>query len=229
MERPGISRESSRKTIPSCTAVELAVVVALLCAFASLASSVVGNRALSFDQPVMQAIRHFESSWLTLVMQVVTASASVLGTTLLALALCICWWQAGRRSEAIALALGLAVSAALGQALKHVFARPRPRVLPLLSAADGWSFPSGHTLNAVTLAGLLAWLIGRRLGGWRRVAFDVVVGLWAVLIGLSRVYLGVHYPSDVLASLAAGGLFLLAGRGIARLIHPDRQDKEGRP
>ena len=59
-------------------------------------------------------------------------------------------------------------------------------------------------------------------------AFDVAVGLWAVLVGLSRVYLGVHYPSDVLASLAAGGFYLLAGRGIHRFIHPDKRDEEGR-
>jgi len=137
----------------------------------------------------------------------------------LALVLCMIWWQAGRRPDAIVLALGLAVSAALGQALKHIFARPRPDLLPWLTVTHGWSFPSGHTLNAVTLAGLLAWLIGRRLGGWRRRAFAVSVGLWAVLVGLSRVYLGVHYPSDVLASLAVGGLYLLAGWGIQRFIH----------
>jgi undecaprenyl-diphosphatase len=192
----------------------------LLCAFASLAGNVIGNREFSFDLPAMRAVRHLESSWLTIAMQVVTASSSVLGTTVLALVLCIYWWrQVGRRPETIVLALGLAVSAALGQALKLVFARPRPHLLPWLTVAEGWSFPSGHTLNAVTLAGLLAWLIGRRASGWRRVAFDVAVGLWAALVGLSRVYLGVHYPSDVLASLAAGGFYLLAGRGIHRFIH----------
>jgi undecaprenyl-diphosphatase len=209
--------------------IELAVATVLLCAFASLVGNVTGNRAFSFDLPAMQAIRYLESAWLTIAMQVVTASASVLGTTVLASVLCITWGrQAGRRPETIVLALGLAVSAALGQALKHVFARPRPHLLPWLTVAEGWSFPSGHTLNAVTLAGLSAWLIGRRSGEWRRVAFDVAVGLWVVLVGLSRVYLGVHYPSDVLASLAVGSLYLLAGRGIHRSIYPDRRDEKAR-
>jgi undecaprenyl-diphosphatase len=189
----------------------------LLCAFAGLAYPVIGNRAVPFDLPAMQAIRHLESPWLTFVMQWISASASGWATTALALALGICWWrQAGRRRKAIALALGLAVSAVLGQALKQIFARPRPHLLPWLTAASGWSFPSGHALNAATVAGLLAWLIGRRPSGWRGVALVAALALWAALVGVSRVYLGVHYPSDVLASLALGGVYLLAVGGIHR-------------
>ena len=164
----------------------------------------------------MQALRRLQSPWLTIVMQVVSPSASVVGTTMFALALCIVWWRVGWRSDAIALAVGLIASAAPGQALKHIFCRPRPDLLPWLTVTHGWSFPSGHTLNAVTLAGLLAWLIGRRLGEWRRTALCVCIGLWAVLVGLTRIYLSVHYPSDVLASLAVGGFCLLTGRGMLR-------------
>ena len=162
--------------------VELTVALGLLCAFVGLAGRVMGEQAFVFDLLVMQALRRLESSWLTKAMQVVTVSASTVGTIVLALVLCIIWWRVGRRSDAIVLALGLIVSAALGQALKHIFVRPRPDLLPWLTAAHGWSFPSGHTLNAVTLDGLLAWLIGRRLGGWRRVALAVGLGLWAVLV-----------------------------------------------
>jgi len=104
----------------------------------------------------------------------------------------------------------LAGSTALGQGLKALLARPRPHLFPWLTAAGGWSFPSGHTLTALVLSGILAWLLGRKLKDWRRVVVWAVAGLWAALVGLSRVYLGVHYPSDVMASLAIGGLCLLA-------------------
>jgi undecaprenyl-diphosphatase len=200
----------------------------LLYAFAGLAGNVVDKQTFSFDLPAMQAVRYLESPWLTLVMQVVTVSASTWGTIVLALTLCIGLWLAGRRPEAIVLALGLVLSAALGQALKYAFVRPRPHLLPWLTVTRGWSFPSGHTLNAVTLSGLLAWLFGRRLSGWQRVALTVGVGLWAVLVGLSRIYLGVHYPSDVLASLAVGSLYLLAGRGMHRLMPPNSRVVQSR-
>ena len=196
----------------------LALALLLGYAFLALAAGVRAGQAFPFDRTMIDALPRLLSPRLIPAMRSITHSASTLGTIVLASGLCIHWWQTARRSEAIVLIITLAGSAGLGQALKLFFARPRPQLLPRLTTARGWSFPSGHTLNAVTLAGLLAWLIGRRMSGWRRVVFDAVVVLWAALVGLSRVYLGVHYPSDVLASLAVGGLCLLATWGIHRLI-----------
>jgi undecaprenyl-diphosphatase len=196
----------------------LAVAAALVCAFGVLASDVWAGKGFAFDQSVMEAVHTMTSPWLTAAMQLITASASGLVTSGLALGLGIRWWrQVGRRAEAVTLLITLAGSAALGEVLKRLFARPRPHLFPWLTAAGGWSFPSGHTLNAMILGGLLAWLMGRRLGDWRRVALWVGAGLWVVLVGLSRVYLGVHYPSDVLASLAVGGLCLLVAMYVSRV------------
>ena len=94
MERTGTSRAPSKVALLSrlsaiAAPVELALAMVLLCALASLVGNVIGNREFSFDLPAMRAVRHLESSWLTIAMQVVTASASVLGTTVLALVLCI--------------------------------------------------------------------------------------------------------------------------------------------
>jgi undecaprenyl-diphosphatase len=187
-------------------------------AFGKLAGSVWAGKGFVFDQPVMETLHHLASPWLTAAMQLITASASGLVTIGLALGFGIhWWWQAGRRAEAVILLVTLAGSAALGQVLKFLFARPRPHLFPWLTTAGGWSFPSGHTLTAMVLGGLLAWLMGRRLSGWGRVALWAGAGLWVVLVGLSRVYLGVHYPSDVLASLAVGGLCLLAALHVYRV------------
>lgn len=187
-------------------------------ALAALLSYVLGELALdvwagdgfAFDRLAMETMHHLASPWLTVVMRLVTASASAPVAIVLSLGLGIRWWrQIGRRAEAVILLVTLTSSAALGRGLKLLFARPRPQLLPWLTTAEGWSFPSGHTLTAMVLGGLLAWLMGRRLSGWRQVALWVGAGLWAGLVGLSRVYLGIHYPSDVLASLAVGGLCLL--------------------
>jgi len=199
----------------------LALAAVLVCAFGVLASDVWAGEGFAFDQSVMEAVHTMASPWLTAVMRLVTASASGLVTSGLALGMGLRWWrQARRRAEAVTLLITLAGSAGLGEGLKLLFARPRPHLFPWLTAAGGWSFPSGHTLTATVLGGLLAWLMGQRLIGWRQVALWVGAGLWVVLVGLSRVYLGVHYPSDVLASLAVGGLCLLVALYVHRATVP---------
>jgi membrane-associated phospholipid phosphatase len=93
----------------------------------------------------------------------------------------------------------------LNSLLKLLFARPRPNVFPPLMAETSYSFPSGHTMSAVAVYGLLALLLWQR----GQYAWALLPGLWVPLVALSRVYLGVHYPSDVLASLALGTIWLV--------------------
>ena len=93
----------------------------------------------------------------------------------------------------------------LNSVLKLLFARPRPDLFPPLVVEHSFSFPSGHTMSAIAFYGLLAlilWQRGRR-------SWAVLAGLWVPLVALSRVCLGAHYPSDVLASLAIGTIWLV--------------------
>ncbi len=188
----------------------LTLVTVALGVFVGLAAGVLTGGELIFDLAIMETIHRLTSPWLTVIMRVITDSGSALAIIVLSIGLAVYLQRrARRRSESILLLITQAGSAALGEALKSIFARPRPHLFPWLTAAGGWSFPSGHTLNAVVLGGMLAWLVGRRLSGWRRIVLWIGVTLWAGLVGLSRVYLGVHYPSDVLASLAVGSICLL--------------------
>lgn len=197
----------------------LALAVMLGGAFGELASDVWTGEGFAYDQALMMAVHSLASPWLTAVMRVITTSASGLVAVGVALVLAGYWWrQVGRWAEAVVLLATLAGSAVVGQGLKILLACPRPHLFPWLTAAGGWSFPSGHTLTAIVLGGMLAWLLGQKLTDWRRAAVWAVAGLWAGLVGLSRVYLGVHYPSDVLASLAVGGIVLLAAIGTYRAI-----------
>ena len=189
----------------------LALAILLGGAFGELASDVWAGEGFAYDQIWMAALHSLASPSLTAAMRVITSSASGLVAVGVALVLAVYWWrQVGRRAESVVLLVTLAGSAAFGQGLKAFFSRPRPHLFPWLTAAGGWSFPSGHTLTAIVLGGMLAWLLGRKLTDWRRAVVWAVAGLWAGLVGLSRVYLGVHYPSDVLASVAVGGIVLLA-------------------
>jgi undecaprenyl-diphosphatase len=199
----------------------LALATMSIYTFAELAGDVRTGEGFAFDQAVMEAMHGLASPWLTVAMRLITASASGLVAAGLAMGLGIPRWRrVERRAEAIILAVTLSGSAALGQGLKFLFTRPRPQAFPWLTTAGGWSFPSGHTLTAVVLGSLLAWLIGQQLSGWQRVALWTVAGLWVGLVGVSRIYLGVHYPSDVLASLAVGGLCLPVALYIYRVTIP---------
>ena len=111
-----------------------------------------------------------------------------------------------RRHHAAAFILVATVGGALlTTALKGLYSRPRPDVVPHLAHVTSYSFPSGHAmLSAVvylTLGALLARLVR---GRWTKLYFVGVAVLLTVLVGSSRVYLGVHYPTDVVAGWAAG-------------------------
>ena len=122
-------------------------------------------------------------------------------------------WLRSRRREA-ALAAATAASAwALSAALRPLLHRPRPQVFPGLAPARGFSMPSGHALMAAALFPVLAALAGR---AWpRRRRFHYALSAAAVvLVSFSRLYLGVHWPTDVLAGLLLGGGLALAGLGL---------------
>ncbi|MDQ3058625.1 MAG: phosphatase PAP2 family protein [Pseudomonadota bacterium] len=93
--------------------------------------------------------------------------------------------------------------------LKEVFQRTRPVLDGALPVLDSYSFPSGHTAAATLLYGVLAaWLVCR-VASWRWRLFIVLMAMALVaLVGLSRIYLGEHYPSDVLAATVASSGFL---------------------
>ena len=93
----------------------------------------------------------------------------------------------------------------LNSLLKLLFARPRPNLFPPVVTETSFSFPSGHAMTAVAVYGLLSLLLWQR----GRHSWALLAGLWVPLVALSRVYLGVHYPSDVLASLALGTVWLV--------------------
>jgi undecaprenyl-diphosphatase len=132
-----------------------------------------------------------------------TASAAVLGPLALALGL----WAYRTRRDWRAFALRVGGALVLDPLAKLLFARPRPHLYPFLVPEGGYGFPSGHATASLALVlGLL--FLEPRLPRWA-----AVLGLlWAFLVGLSRVYLQVHYPSDVLGGWALTLLWALALR-----------------
>ncbi|MCB1926500.1 MAG: phosphatase PAP2 family protein [Rhodocyclaceae bacterium] len=116
-------------------------------------------------------------------------------------------WLGGRACDALALVLSLGGATALGQLVKLALARPRPTLFAAVGELpNSWSYPSGHGIQAAAALVALALLLPDRL---RRAGLVVAVAV-ATLVGATRVYLQVHFPTDVLFGLVAGGMWSTA-------------------
>lgn len=112
-----------------------------------------------------------------------------------------------RIAAAIAIFVSTLGAYALNTLLKNMFSRERPPLEHLVEA-DGFSFPSGNAMVAAAFYGMIAYLLwrsGARGAGWGVTLLLVLLGV----IGFSRVYLNVHYPTDILAGYAAGAMWML--------------------
>ncbi|MEP6595593.1 MAG: phosphatase PAP2 family protein [Ginsengibacter sp.] len=102
--------------------------------------------------------------------------------------------------------------------LKFIFHRNRP-LTPLLAEAKGYSFPSGHALMSLTFYGLIIFLVWQKeQKAWIKWTLSILLVLLIIFIGISRVYLGVHYASDVLAGFCVGLMWLFLSLWILRKI-----------
>ena len=97
----------------------------------------------------------------------------------------------------------------MNQLLKHIFVRTRPVGIGLISES-GYSFPSGHSMAAVAFYGFFIYLIlNSKLDKYKKIVFSSLLLLLILLVGVSRIYLGVHYASDVLAGFSIATVYLI--------------------
>jgi undecaprenyl-diphosphatase len=196
----------------------LLLIGAALFAFFRLASEVSEGGTLAFDRAILVGLRTpadpavpIGPKWLPEAMTDLTAFGSPTGLLLVCLAVIAYLLLARRLRTALFVFAASAGGIALGSLLKQVYARPRPMLVPHLVDVTSSSFPSGHATDSaivyLTLAALLA-----RSAPERAVRIYLVGGaiLLILLIGCSRVYLGVHYPSDVVAGWTLGAAWALA-------------------
>ncbi|MFC7244874.1 phosphatase PAP2 family protein [Catellatospora aurea] len=196
---------------------------------AGITDDVVAHEELSSgDPPVASWLADHRTPWLTRCMQAVTwlGSGWVTVPLLVLAALLLPLWRDRRRTVALVLAVSVG-SALLATAGKLLTVRPRPVVGEVLTTATGYAFPSGHSAQAAAAYGMLALLVSLRVGRAAKPLVWLAVTVVALLVGFSRLYLGVHWLTDVLAGYALGACWL-ATVVAAAMLH-DRIRPVSRP
>ena len=184
-----------------------------------LAALVSAGYTDAFDQAIIEALRsgliHDLLSPLGLITQLgSTGAVAGMAVVAFAFAALIGPWRHG-----LVAAITILLASLLNSSIKLAIARERPDLLEPLIVERGFSFPSGHSALGMVAYGILAVLVSRsRLRpSVKRIGIFGLGGLVA-LIGISRIWLGVHYPTDVLAGWAAGGVIVLAYAAITRQV-----------
>lgn len=213
------AQRARQSQIEIATPAIIGAVIAGICAviYRDLAEDLaLSPRILAFDRFLTASIQSWRAPALTVLFRGATLSADTLTVTILVLiAVAVLVWTCNHR-EAVVLAVVVAIGTGLGNVAKRITERPRPPAAnAIIELPASFAFPSGHTLAAVLFWTLLAWIVVRTVHStWIRV-LAVVGGIaMAVLVGTSRVYLGVHWPSDVLASWILGIGWLALSMGI---------------
>lgn len=187
--------------------------VAIFVLFGLLAWWVYFHPIIAIDVTITREFQENRSPWLQNFMIAVSyiGNASLVSLGLIILAV-VLLWIVDLRLEAIMVAAVSAVSSILNWLIKFIVARPRPSssLVDVIQYAGGKSFPSGHVMAYVAFWGLLFsfGIILFKGHYWWRTALLIVSGLFVVLVGPSRIYLGDHWATDVLGAYLIGGLLL---------------------
>lgn len=204
-----------------------ALVAALVAYFLfELTGEVLEGETRAFDEGVLLMLRDPADpamprgpAWLTKMMVDITALGGVTVLTLLVTLVVVYLVLRQKYRTALFVTVSILGGWALSSAMKLGIARPRPEVVQHLVEVSDMSFPSGHAmLSAITYLTLGAMLSRLEERASLRYFFPLVAVVLTLIIGLSRIYLGVHYPTDVLGGWAAGMVWACGSWFVARRV-----------
>ena len=183
------------------------IMVIFLILFSIFAYKIVMNKSIYIDKIVYDFIcDNFMSERMTNIVKILTS----LGSALVVIILTIVLFMAIKNKRiAVSIVINLIVITILNNLLKIIFLRPRPNVNNLI-LESGYSFPSGHSSTSMAFYGYLIYLIYKYVNNKKiKISLIIFLSLVIVAIGLSRIYLGVHYASDVLGGFLLAIVYLI--------------------
>ena len=189
----------------------MAVAVAAMLLFAWIADEVFEGDSVAIDNTLRNLLHSYAAEWLTTSMKALSFFGSTLFLVVVTVTLVGVFLIRRQHRSAIIMTVVMTGAVVLNYVLKVSFQRPRP--LPYFDTPlpSSFSFPSGHSLFSACFFGIIAWLFASQMS-----YLFAKAGVWTaaivliLLIGISRVYLGVHYPTDVAAGFLAAFFWVSA-------------------
>ena len=217
MKKNDISKSDERKIELSATAIGAFVVFALgAMGFVKIAWELRDSETTMFDTAILQLIRQLQSPFLDTFMSVLTDFGGVIvvsAATLITIALFVLKKEY-IRATMVTMAMGGAV--VLNLVLKSVFERARPDLWDRLVNESSYSFPSGHSMVTAALGFTLIVVLWNSRYRWWAVGFGVA---YPIIIGFTRLYLGVHYPTDIVGGWLVSAAWVAASALIIQTSH----------
>ena len=188
----------------------LVIVSACLLVFLVLLNRVLAGEIMALDRSAIALmVGHVRAAWLTPIMEMVSFLVTPVPLFACIFAVALAARSRGLKGLGWFCTVNLVGSTILNQLLKFAIQRPRPDVSLRLIEIGGFSFPSGHSMAAMAFFGLFIWLVWHFVSDRRlRAGLTALLGLMVIAVGFSRVYLGVHYASDVLGGFCASLIWL---------------------
>lgn len=181
----------------------IGIIIISLGLFLITGAFVLSNTTITFDKSIQDVIFSMREDFLTVLLKIVTYSAN--WEIIVVFCVILLTFENTRIKVGIPISIASAVSTIIYKVIKTVYARPRPDIGFHLIEQGGLSFPSGHSMTGLVFYGLLFYFIfeyGKENRAQK--ALLILLAVLIFLIGFSRVYLGVHYPIDVLAGWFLG-------------------------
>lgn len=192
-------------------------------AFGYIASAIGNESIASFDTAIIGFVQGLETPWLTTVMKFFTwIGSGYVVVPIAVIGFSVLYFALHYRQQAFLLIVVIAGSVIFNTILKNYFKRERPEIYRILDA-NGFSFPSGHSMMAFALYAIIAYIAWRNVKTMTsRVALLLFTAFMIIIIGVSRIYLGVHYPSDIIGGFTVSALWVT----IAITIYTYWRDKK---
>lgn len=197
----------------SLLALLFAIFLACSIGFVAIADEVLDGETLGFDEAVLMAINGTSNGFWDASFSAVTHLGGAVGIVAIAGSIAVVLFLRKKYNEILMLVTGVGGAVLLNVVLKLIFERPRPDLWEQLVVETSFSFPSGHAMVSSALAFSMVAIAWNTRFRWYAVGAGA---LFMLIIGFSRLYLGVHYPTDVFAGWLVSGAWVLL---VALVVH----------